>query len=301
MSTSWHYALRRSIRALALLTWVAKMTLAEETLSVTTANRPLGASSDQSLAPRRLAISPNHPLAWVVKFASDEQAYLHDTVRDFTCRLVKRERIGGFLQDNEFIDMCVREEIRSDNGIEQPMSIFLHFLGPARIAGRKVLYIEGQNDGKMLVRNGGRHFDYVIVSVDPFGESAREESLVPITQTGFGRVLGRMIDVLERHTQADPAGENTKVEKIAGAKLNSRLCTVIRVTHPRKQDGLEFHRANVFVDDELRVPVRVDFSLWPTREYQEPPLLAEYTYTKLKLNVNLPDSTFSRAQFRSSR
>lgn len=240
-----------------------------------------------------------HPLSAVIDYARKEQQYLRETVHDFTCRLVKRERIGGFLQDMHYIDMEVREEVVRDNRLVRPLSIYLHFLGPRSVAGRRVVYVEGQNEGKMLVRNGGRHFDYVVVSVDPNGDNAREETLVPVTEIGFNRLLGQMIEVLERHRRADPTGANTKAERISGAKINQRPCTVIRVTHPHEQPELEFHVANVFVDNELHAPVRVDYSGWPSNPRAASPLIAEYTYTELKLNVNLPDATFSRSRLRS--
>jgi hypothetical protein len=239
-----------------------------------------------------------HPIASVLDYARREQAYLRESLRDFTCRLIKRELINDVLQDFQYIDMWGREEIRQGDRILQPMSIFLLFEAPKNVAGRRVLYVEGQNEGKMLVRNGGRHFEYVVVNVDPNGDSAREESLVPITQTGFNRILAQMIQILERDVQIDPAGQNTKVERIVGAKINKRPCSVVRITHPQKQEGLEFHIANVFVDDELHVPVRVDLSLWPTHSGQKPPILAEYTYTDLKLNVGIPDSVFTPAHVR---
>jgi hypothetical protein len=247
------------------------------------------------------SLPEDHPLAPVLRFARDEQNYLRRAVRDFTCRLVKRERIDGILQDYCHIDMSVREEVRGGDAIGRPMSIYLQFLAPRNVAGRRVLYVAGQNEGKMLVRNGGRHFDYVVVEVDPLGESARKESLVPITQSGFNQVLGQMIDILQRHAQADPTGQNTRVQRIAAAKVNQRPCTAIRIVHPKKQDGLEFHVANVFIDDELRVPVRVDFSDWPKQSNQPPPLMAEYTYTNLKLNVNLSDRAFSPSLLRGNR
>ena len=107
-----------------------------------------------------------------------------------------------------------------------------------------------------------------------------------------------MIHVLKLHTRTDPA-EILRVHRIAGAKLNHRSCTVIRVVHPAKQDGLQFHEANVFVDDQLHVPVRVDFSDWPAR-YRDPSprLIAEYTYTNLQLNVDLADIAFDPARLR---
>ncbi len=262
----------------------------QTTTSYTSGYRPAAPQTPDNLA--------QHPLRAVIEYARREQKYLERTVQDFTCRLVKRERIGGFLQEQHFVDMQVREATYVDGRIEQPLSIYLHFLAPKSVGGRNVLYVEGQNDGKMLVRNGGKHFDYVLVKLDPNGETAREETLVPVTDIGFNRLLGKMIEVLERHQLCDPSGDNSHAEQIAGAKINQRACTVIRITHPRPMEGLEFHTANVFVDDELHVPVRVDYSDWPKTPGRPAPLIAEYTYTELRLNVKLPNSTFSTARLR---
>jgi len=232
-----------------------------------------------------------HPLKAVIDYASREQQYLEQTVRDFTCRLVKRERINGYLQDTHFIDMEVRE---------QPLSLYLYFLGPKNVIGRKVIYVDGQNNGEMLVRNGGKHFDYVTANLDPNGETAKEETLVPVTEIGFNRLLAHMIGVLRKHEQIDAAGQNSKAERISGAKINGRTCTVIRIIHPEKMSGLEFHQANVFVDNELNVPIRVDYSDWPTAPGRPAPLIAEYTYTDLKLNVGLNDGSFDRSRLRGA-
>jgi hypothetical protein len=195
----------------------------------------------------------------------------------------------------------VREAVHQQGNIVVPLSIYLQFLGPARVAGRQVLFVEGQNEGKLLVRNGGKHFDYVTVQVDPDSENTRRESLVPITETGFNRVLNHMIDVLERHRHADPEGTNTKVARVPGVKINKRPSTMIKIEHATQQKGLEFHLANVYTDDELRVPVRVEYYDWPKYDGQQPPLIAEYTYTNLKLNANLDDAAFSPRVLRGKK
>lgn len=240
------------------------------------------------------------PLTAVIDYARREQQYMNRTVRDFTCRLVKRERINGVLQEMHFIDMEVRESQSAGGQVTQPLSIYLHFLAPKNVVDRRVIFVEGANQGKILVRNGGKHFDYVIADVDPNSAAAQEETLVPVTGIGFNRLLAHMIDVLEKHRQIDPAGANTTAERIRGAKINGRDCTVIRITHPQPMPGLEFYQANVFVDEELHAPVRVDYSDWPKIEGRPAPLIAEYTYTNLKLNVDLPDSTFATSRLRGN-
>jgi hypothetical protein len=262
----------------------------QEKVSPVSAYRPAPATSPLP--------SAEHPLSSVIDYARREQEFLDETVRDFSCRLVKRERIGGFLQDMHFIDMEVREGVYQDGRVVQPLSLYLHFLGPKEVVGRNILYVEGQNEGKMLVRNGGKHFDYVIAKIDPLSDTARDETLVPVTDVGFDRLLGKMIDVLDKHRQIDATGNNSRAERISGAKINNRTCTVIRITHPRPMEGLEFHVANVFVDDGLHAPVRVDYSDWPKTAGGKAPLIAEYTYTNLKLNVGLPNNAFNSARLR---
>jgi hypothetical protein len=260
---------------------------------------PSQEASPLTALPKPPATDAPHPLTPVLEYARKEQAFLRNTVKGFTCRLVKRERIEDALQDYHSIDMEVREEIRIGERIEKPLSIFLRFLGPDDVAGRRVLYVEGRNEGQMLVRNGGKRFAHVVVKVDPRGERASRESLVPITEIGFEQLLSRMIVILETHARVDATGKNTEVRRIAGAKLDKRPCTVIRITHPEKQVGLNFHEANVFVDDTLHVPVRVDYSEWPEQPGAAPRLMAEYSYTHLELNPTLGDDHFDPALLRA--
>ncbi|MCE9630203.1 MAG: DUF1571 domain-containing protein [Planctomycetia bacterium] len=86
-----------------------------------------------------------------MKFAHEERAYLQQTVRDFTCRVTKRERIDGELQDYYYIDMRVREQTYAGGRMTQPFSVMLRFLGPSDVEGRRALFVAGQNDNKLLV------------------------------------------------------------------------------------------------------------------------------------------------------
>ncbi|MEX2111890.1 MAG: DUF1571 domain-containing protein [Pirellulales bacterium] len=302
MSCSYKRPLAPASMALALsLSWPADAVVAEQPLMGQTAAATSSVkTSNVPAVPDWSKVADGHALVPVIDFARKEQEYLRDTVRDFTCRLTKRERIHGILQDYNYIDMWVREEQRNERGLATPLSIYMQFLAPKNVAGRRVLFVDGRNDNKLLVRNGGKHFDYVVVEIDPHGETAMDESLVPVTQSGFNQILAQMIAVLERHVAVDPSGRNTEVQQINGAKLNERPCSVIRITHPTTQPGLEFHRANVFVDDALHVPVRVDYTDWPRKPGGEAPLIAEYTYSELQVNVGLPDSVFNPHRLRGA-
>jgi len=258
---------------------------------------PMPASATPAEAFRPAVAGPrpvaDHPLARVLKFAHEERAYLQQTVRDFTCRVTKRERIDGELQEHCSIDMRVREQIAAGGQVAQPLSVLLEFLGPSDIAGRRALFVAGQNDNKLLVRKGGKRFGYVVMALDPFGPSVRRESLVPITEIGFPHLLDRTIRTLQQDLAADPSGDNTIVEQITTAKINGRPCQMLRITHPRRRDGLQFFSASMSIDSELHVPVRFDVYDWPESPGQQPPLTAEFTYTDVTLNAGLDDAIFA--------
>lgn len=266
----------------------------------TVATTPAAATSAAVLRPAVTGPSPHfvHPLAWVLKFAHEERAYLQRAVRDFTCRVTKRERIEGELQDYYYIDMRVREQTSAGGRVTQPLSVLLKFLGPAHVEGRRALFIAGQNDNKLLVRKGGRRFAYMVVDIDPFGPSVMRESLVPITEIGFSHLLDRTIRTLQQDVAADPAGVNTIVEHITTATINGRPCQMLRITHPLRRDGLQFFSASMSIDSELHVPVRFDVYDWPAAPGKKPPLTAEFTYTNVTLNVNLDDASFAPAILR---
>ena len=259
-------------------------------------------SATQAEAFRPVVAGPrpvaSHPLTSVLKFAHEERAYLQHAVRDFTCRVTKRERIDGELQDYYYIDMRLREQTYAGGQETQPLSVFLEFLGPSHIEGRRALFVAGQNDNKLLVRKGGRRFGYVVMGVDPFGESVKRESLMPINEIGFSHLLDRTIRTLQQDVVADPSGDNTIVEHITTATINGRPCQMLRITHPRRRDGLQFYSASMTIDSALHVPVRFDVYDWPERPGEEPPLTAEFTYTNVTLNPNLDDATFAPAILR---
>jgi hypothetical protein len=268
---------------------------AEVTKKLVSPAAAVSTSANKPVLPTPQVRPKRHPLAAVLKFARAEQGYLDRNVHSFSCRLSKRERIEEDLQDMQYLEMQFQEERRSGDGV-RPMRVYLAFLSPSEVKGRKVLFIEGQNGGKMLVRKGGKRFNYAVVKIDPLGEGAQRESMVPITDLGFGRLLGRQIEILESHARIDASGENTSVQHYTDAKINGRPCELLRITHARKQPGLQFHMANVYIDNQLHVPTRIDISGWPAAEGDSPPLIAEYTYTDLKLNVDFPESTFDPAR-----
>ena len=241
-----------------------------------------------------------HPLTWTFRYATSLSNHIRRNINDYSCRLVKRERIDGKLQKHQFIQVKVRCEKQLDGEVVEPMAVFMQYLAPAKFKDRRVLFIAGQNDGKMLVRKGGRAFKFAKLQIDPNSSAARRESNYPITDVGFDKIIERLIRTVTDDIKNDPTAANTLVSHFRNAKINDRVCTHIKVEHPQRGDGLEFHKASLYIDDELNVPIRLTAHGWPEKEGNEAPLIEEYTYVDLRLNVGLSDSDFSRGTLDST-
>jgi len=245
----------------------------------------------------RLEALPNdwrkHPLMPALLFAAKHHLHIEDEVRDFSCILVKRERINGRLRGYEYLQTKVRRR-QVDNGkVISPFSVYAEYLAPSKVRGRKVIYVDGQHENKMVVRNGGTRFKYITLRIAPDSDAVKRETNYPITELGLSNVVTRLIEQVRDDIEADPQGTNTQVSFYRGAKIANRPCTHVRVIHPKASPAFDFHIANVYVDDKLNVPIRVEGYGWPKSEDDMPPLLEEYTYTRLKLNVGLTDEDFS--------
>jgi hypothetical protein len=156
-----------------------------------------------------------------------------------------------------------------------------------------VLFVEGSFDGKMLVR---RRTGGITLRISIDGGLAARESTLPITYLGFHNMLREAIQKMEGDIAADPTGENTRVELFKNATIDGRPCTAIRITHPDRDAKMDFHLAHVFIDNQTHLPVRLDYYDWPAGASEEPPLLGEFTYQDVRINVGLTEAHFDPAR-----
>ncbi|MFG0263798.1 MAG: DUF1571 domain-containing protein [Rhodopirellula sp. JB055] len=256
-----------------------------------------GIAADQDNQPLAVPVD-DHPLGWALAFAQSHATYIRQHVSDYSCKLIKRERIDGDLQRPQIMDIAVRVEQADEQGDVSPLSVFLQYQSPRTLRDRRVLYIEGENEGKARVRKGGGALSYLVLSIDPHGRQAKEQSNYPITDIGFDKIMKRLIGLIEFDMENDPTGGNTEVTYFRKARVMGRPATHIQIVHPMKEDGVTFHRANAYIDDELHVPIRLEVYDWPTEEGESPELKEEYTYADLKLNVGLAKATFASTRLK---
>ena len=89
--------------------------------------------------------------------------------------------------------------------------------------------------------------------------------------------------------------EVTTTQTVLGPKDGEkRPVTLITVIHPTPRRNFRFYKAEVYLDNELQVPIRYAAYMWPQNPGEQPPLEEEYTYLNLEVNKGFNDFTFSR-------
>lgn len=210
-----------------------------------------------------------HPLAPVIRVCKASLEHMDKNVPDYTCTLVKRERLEGELGEPQHIVMKVRHE---------PFSVYMNFLKPH--AGREVLYPSAKDKNELIVREAGLFSFAGKIPLHPESTTAMNGQKYPITRVGIRNLLAELIRNFEadtKYTESDVT-TNPKVEVL------KRSTTMIQVTHPVARQNFRSHIARIFFDNELRIPVYYDAYMWPAKEGEEPPMEESYAYVDLKLN-----------------
>ena len=221
-----------------------------------------------------------HPLQPALDLAQQGLAKINANIRDYSCTIVKRERIDGKLGEHEYMFAKIRS---------QPFSVYLYFLGPDSVKGQEVIYVSGHNDGNMLAHAGsGVRAMVGTVSLKPQSMLAMTGNRYPITEIGVENLAKRLVEVAEHDKQFGECDVNF----YPNAKVNGRICTCVQVSHPVPRRNFRFHLARVFIDDELTVPIRYEAYDWPQEAGGQPVLLEEYTYMNVKINNGFTDADF---------
>lgn len=154
----------------------------------------------------------------------------------------------------------------------EPETIHMTYLEPNK--GRTVLYVKGQNDGKMRVRPDG-FWRFLTVSLDPAGERAMEKAVDPLTAQGFPNIVKTAEEILAR-AEKDPAIRVAVEWDVPGRNgLTARLCIV----------GPEVGELVLLVDQATSLPYQIIKAKGRDG--------ATYTYDDLQLNPGLPEAEFS--------
>ena len=223
------------------------------------------------LPPLDLAQRPGeHPLMPALRIAQAGLANIDANIQDYSAVLYKQERVNGVLLDEEVAYIKVRH---------QPFGVYMFFLKPHR--GRECLYnspLDGTK-GKLVAMDCGWKRKFGKLELDPEGGLAMKGQKYPIMKLGIRMLTQELIDVATNDVKFDECEVRTMASSI-----NGRPVTLIEVVHPIPRQNFRFHKAEVFIDNELQLPIRYAAYMWPNKPGAPPPLEESYTYLNLKVN-----------------
>lgn len=232
-----------------------------------------------------------HPLDTALQTARDALAMSRKSVNDYTATLIKRETIDGVVGEHNFMSIKVRNRKQAGGKISQPFSVYLEFLKPSTVKGRECLFVENTNDGQIVAHEGGFKGRFLpTMNLPPTGMLAMRGQRYPITEIGLENLL---IKLVERGSRARQSPD-VQCEFRKNAHVKDRTCTVIQVTQPTHQPGNEFYMAQIFIDDQLGLPIRYVAYDYPRGTAAQGDVIEEYTYLDLAVNVGLTDKDFDR-------
>lgn len=201
-------------------------------------------------------------------------------VKGYRCTFHKQERIGGKLNKPEEIDLCFREN---------PHSVCMIWKNGARLAERS-LYVEGQNNNKILVRPNGsvrRLAAGDVVERDVTGDDARQSGRYTLDQFGIRKSTERVVAAWKAAKANGTLNVAYKgMEKVP--MTGNRACFHLhRVCASPENDGVMEH--TLYVDTETWLPI-ASRVVGKNKE-----LIGEYLFRDLKLNPEFDAEQFSRS------
>lgn len=209
-----------------------------------------------------------------------EQVY-QANVKDYTGRLVSQERIAGELGDQRTVDFKF---------LDKPFGVLFQYVEKAPEVQKfifidKVVFLEGKNDGKMLVvprvEMQGKSVIGKPIGRDPADAQVKQSSLKPITEFGFLKSIINIRDVYRK------AAERSELKQglLKQSEHDGRPVVTIWRMLPEKEG---YPAAKTLIDIDLGW-------LLPTRVVgydKDNSLVFSYSFTNLKFNQGLTVADF---------
>lgn len=219
-----------------------------------------------------------HPLKKAIAIA---QASLRkvEAVGDYQADLTKKEVVG-----RKAVTHQMRLKIR-----HKPFSVYMYYKDPNK--GREVLYVEGQNDGKLLA-HGTSTLEKLVgtVSLSPTSATAMQDNRHPITKIG----LARSTEVLIKQWEMESKFGETDVKYYPNAKIDNIACKVVESSHPQPRKQFKFKKSRLWIEAKTGLPIRLEQFGFPRDPKAKAPLVEQYTYRNLKPNLGLTDRDFDK-------
>ncbi|WP_145378882.1 DUF1571 domain-containing protein [Symmachiella dynata] len=193
----------------------------------------------------------------------------------YEARFIRQIRKDDELRDPEEIHLKLRH---------QPMSVYLRW----ETTGKEVLYVQGQNDDKLLVKLDEGLLSFAgTLALQPDEKKAMRDSRYPITKIGLLKLVERML-------QENKGLELEKTTcKIHDELVDDMECVCYTIEFSGPEVHPEYSKTVLHICEDSKLPVCIASYGWNDRKPGE--LVERYEYRDLKPSQNLTDKDFDPA------
>lgn len=222
-----------------------------------------------------------------VKLLDQGRKFL-EGISSYSAKLRKQEVVAGELLDEQTMQLKLRH---------QPFSVYL--LWETGDTGREVLYVDGQNEGRLIAHDGGWKARLPAFSLHPESRLAMLDARYPVTDAGMLNLARTMLEV----HQLDLAVSNyASCEVNDQQSFDGRRCVVFTLTYKPGTRDHDYRKSITYIDYEWNVPVYSQHFAWPAagqqvadQELDSATLVESYSFADVKLPYPLSDQDFDRA------
>lgn len=201
-------------------------------------------------------------------------------IDSYSCKFIKQERVDGVLLEPQTLEMKIRKS---------PFSVYTKYLEPEDFKGREAIYIEGENDGKLIAHTTGLQGKLLgTLRLDPEGFLAMNGCRYPIHQAGIENLLTKLLELGSN----DDLFSGCQVRRLTNRKVNDRPCQCLIITQAKLRPDFPLAKVEIYLDDAWQLPVRFVAYDWSKEKTPRPLLMEDYTYMDLDLDAKLTDRDF---------
>lgn len=231
-----------------------------------------------------------HPLIPLLDMAKHGVDVISENVQDYTAFITKRVRYRGKLQPEERMFCKIRHAVADDESeTSTPFSVYTRFIDPK--PGQEAIWVDGRHDDKLVAHGPTGFLNLLTVHLEPEGKMAMQGNRYPIKTIGMLNLVKQMI----KQGSNDINYGDCEVKITRNLMVNTARCTKLEVVHHEKADHFDFHRAEIYIDDDRNLPIAFRSFLWPDKPGERPKLQESYYYTDIEVNVGLTDADFDPA------
>ncbi|HEX6983743.1 MAG TPA: DUF1571 domain-containing protein, partial [Planctomycetaceae bacterium] len=249
-------------------------------------------ASLSDLGPADVRTLPDIPLTPSIEAHRRSIALLEEGVRrlrevsGYTAVFSKQEVVDGVLTERQTMRIKLRHE---------PFSVYMKWIEGK--PGQELLYVDGQNDGEMVVRPGGLKGRILgVIKLDPNGGMAMRESRHPVTEAGLLRLAEKVLDY--RYNESSWLDGYTCTED--EAEVDGRSCHRFTIVYDSPNVRRDYRKSVIYIDREHLVVTKIENYGWPGEtlpadRLDTETLLEAYGYTDINFETQLAAADFSAA------